>query len=114
MPCRDDYGPSVNDTVVDNSTYNDLQTASAGLCALLSQFESDDPITLNYYLSNIDWKEAGITEKQFKSWWLKHKMLDAQRRERERLERERVATNALNRRSGLAKLTAAERKALGL
>jgi hypothetical protein len=62
----------------------------------------------------VDWREAGVTRKQAVDWWNRHKAADQARREREAREKAEQERNDRLKRSGLKKLTAAERRALGI
>lgn len=99
MPCNSGPYPD------DDYTYRKrIEKLEAMLCALCRVVDIADA------LAHIDWKEAGITEKDFRDWWQEHQRRDIARREGE-LARERQAKL---KRDALAKLTPDERKALGL
>jgi hypothetical protein len=95
MPCRDDF----RDTKPPRPKKKPVQptVAEAVLCGLLSNFASAGSIKT--VLNSIDWNETGVTKAQALDWWTKHKAQDDQRKLKQ---------------AALAKLTPAERKALGL
>lgn len=105
MPCRDW-------TVEDEWRAKDAAEKAllrASLCAVLSALERQGDLYENV-LSFIDWRESGVTEKEFRSWWKEHKREDAERRKRQREadRKERL------RKSALSKLTDEEKKILGI
>lgn len=104
MPC-DDYAGSDYSRLE-----NKLSKVEAMLCALLTHLEKLNDGDLVPMLNRIDWNEAGVTRKQFSQWWEDHKAKDRQRkaREKEKAEKEAVRKRAYD------KLTAKERKALGI
>ena len=56
----------------------------ASLCAVLTQMEkSMTEKTFKQYIDSIDWKEAGVSKREFVEWWADHKLEDAMRRQRE-------------------------------
>lgn len=94
MPCRDtdmpcdDYGPSGHMTIT---------KFEAMLCAFVTKLAVTD--RLDKVVESIDWNEAGVTRREFESWWQAHLTKDTARRRRE---------------AALAKLTPDERRLLGL
>jgi len=116
MPCRDDrddssYGnaSSYGEREI-NRRFKEGELTKAVLCAVLTTLERDGVLPFNPNSFGIDWKEAGVTQKEAAAWWKKHKEKDAVRRLAEAAEaaKERVRVAAL------AKLTSDERKVLGL
>lgn len=116
MPCFD------NNADIDESQMDSFATAKlqrerdfleASLCSILRILESskvcDGPI-LQKILEEVDWKEAGITERQLYNWWNQHKKKDKERHIREQVQARR---NAIKK-TALAKLTDEERRALGI
>lgn len=97
MPCNS--GPYSDD---DYTYRKRIEKLEAMLCALCRVVDIGDA------LKHIDWKQAGITEKEFRDWWQEHQRRDIARREGE-LARERQAKL---KRDALAKLTPDEREAL--
>lgn len=65
---------------------------------------------LNLWLGDVDWAEVGVSRKMVEAWWEAHKKEDERRRVREAKEKEKEQ----KRKAALAKLTAEDRKALGL
>jgi hypothetical protein len=61
-------------------------------------------------VAKINWKEAGITRKQFEAWWERHKKRDAKRKAAE--DARRAETEDANK--ALSKLSKRERELLGL
>lgn len=97
---------------------NNLQAA---LCVSLTFIESLDDNKLTELCLSTDWKEAGITEKAFLSWWINHKAADIKRREREKREatakerkQEAEKLRKAKRAIALSKLTDEDLKALGI
>ena len=92
MPCRCDGYPSTTD--VQKQEINDLTEMLCTLCGRL--------------------EDAGVLDtfanEHTQAWFQNHQEMDRLRMERERLAKKREA----DRQRGLKKLTAAERKALGL
>ena len=106
MPCRDgmeDFRRS--------EEYAERALIRAALCAVLTALERESGGDLyENVLSFIDWKEAGVTEKEFRKWWKDHKMEDAERRAYEREERRKEEV----RKFALSKLSDEEKKILGV
>lgn len=103
MPCRTDY--------IDDHEFAARKEASltkAALCAVLHAMFAkgihpfEDPV--------IDWKEAGVTKKELRTWWINHLREDEVRKEREAKEKQLKE----EKRAALAKLTPKERALLGL
>jgi hypothetical protein len=105
MPCRDEWA-SEQEIRAD---YKELRLVQAGLCAVLSYLDSHQ-MAFPIMLQSINWKEAGISEKEFVGWWEAHKVEDRMRREREAAEDRKKKL----RQSALDKLTPEEKKVLGL
>lgn len=105
MPCSSDYGPSIHTEYVEKEHDGKM---AARLCAVLTTLEARG--WLHQTLDNIDYKEAGITRKSLQNWWNEHKQRDVERRLREQEEARRMRVK----RNALAKLTDAEKKALGV
>lgn len=107
MPCRD-YIPGEQDR---RSDIKELSLIRASLCALLTVMEKNmTPDTFDQYIKSIDWKEAGVTKREFLSWWEDHKIEDEKRRKREAEEKREKEI----RKAALAKLSAEEKKILGI
>lgn len=104
MPCRD---WTVEDRYSEIS--KELSKVSASLCAVLTVLEGDDA-AFSAILKKIDWKEAGITKREFLMWWEDHKEQDKIRRARVAKELREIKI----RKDALAKLTPEERKILGV
>ena len=109
MPCFD-AGPDDdgNNVVLTHIEWVKTERVEAALCAISGALEKMG--NLNEVLAKVDWRGAGVTKKQYISWWAAHKQEDADRREREaaKQELEDKKTAAKN------KLTAEERELLGL
>lgn len=105
MPCSSDYGePGYSSSYERQRLSRELKERDAMLCAALTALDKlkiRDPI--NY-------EEAGVSKARFEEWWRDHKIKDERRRDRERALREAQRLKAV----ALGKLTAAERKVLGL
>jgi len=104
MPCNSDY-PTETDIYQSKivACYNSL--ASPALCMFLSKYGVPSEKEMPKLYAN-----AGITEKQLARWWKHHKKEDADRRKRIASTRRKEKL----RKSALAKLSASERKALGV
>lgn len=106
MPCRvDDYPTRYVSETRHGMTIADFE---AVLCGILSEIEFSDE--LDHFLGAVDWKEVGVSRKMVEAWWEAHKKEDERRRAKEAKEREKEE----RRKAALAKLTAEDRKALGL
>lgn len=79
----------------------------AALCGVLNALSLEE---LARMLTVFDEKEAGVTTEEMMEWWTHHKEEDAERRRRERRGAEQKAAA----KAALAKLSRADRKALGL
>jgi hypothetical protein len=114
MPCRTDDDPG-RDYSYELRQQNEMLKAS--LCAVLTTLEN---YGFNIFLPNdntVNWKEAGVSMKELKTWWEVHKEIDKQRREREAAElkaKEEKQRIAKRREEILSKLTPEERKILGV
>ena len=118
MPCTNG-GPS--DREIANSSQKKILKLEAFLCAIISVLENNSKMTKIVHsqhfesifekISNsLDEKESGITGKQLRAWWAKHKKQDKIRRN---AEKEKKLTEEA-RRKALNKLSDAEKKLLGL
>lgn len=104
MPCIS--GPSYEDGKREEERKH---VEKAMLCAALSYIDElkgdfDD------FVKTTIWEEQGITASAVRSWWSNHREQDELRKKQEKLQRERqdIISGALQ------KLSAKERKALGL
>lgn len=104
MPCRDGM-----EDLRRAEEHAERALIRASLCAVLTLLEKD-PGGFALMLKQIDWKEAGVSKREFLGWWEDHKEEDAKRRERmaEQLREIKVRKDAL------AKLTDEEKKVLGI
>lgn len=104
MPCRDGM-----EDLRRSEEYAERALIRASLCAVLTVLESDDAAFASM-LKKIDWKEAGVSKREFLTWWEDHKEEDRVRRERmaEQLREIKI------RKEALAKLTPEEKKILGV
>lgn len=100
MPCNSCHGPSNHD----DEARRQVVKLEAMLCALIKV------AGLDAAMDKADWAEAGVDAKELRDWWTRHKEKDRARREQEAraTEQERLRQEAL------AKLSPAERAALGL
>ena len=114
MPCRDyydDHPQQYFKDVTEPALKKQISFAESALCAALASIEgmltrqASGDFGYRDAFETIDYKEAGITEKELREWHKNHKKLDKMHREEE--QRKLKAT-------ALAKLTADEKKALGL
>lgn len=113
MPCRDDWGVNITRTTPRENRHGmELSDFEAVLCGLFTALEGKEQINdmLPLWLSNVDWKEAGVTRKKVETWWKKHKAADETRRKLEAALRKKAELKA----SALAKLTTEEREVLGI
>lgn len=114
MSCRDyydDHPQQYFKDVTEPALKKQISFAESALCAALGTIEamlirqaSGDFGYRDVYEA-IDYKEAGITEKELREWHKKHKELDKKHRAE---EQKRLKASAL------AKLTEEEKKALGV
>lgn len=92
-----------------------LEKLEAAFCAVLTKMERDNLFAT--VLSDIDWKEAGVSRKFFDTWWKQHKAYDEQRRKRAAellLQNAEKEARKKQKEAILAKLSPEERKILGL
>ena len=82
MPCMDG---GYNDEVrVSQESVTEHKMLEAAMCGILTVLEaSASGQSLDYLLSYVDWKEAGVKRKTLEQWWKKHKKEDESRRARE-------------------------------
>lgn len=106
MPCRVDDGPSLR--VPETRHGLTIADFEAVLCGILSEIEFSDE--LDHFLGAVDWKEVGVARYKVEAWWEAHKKEDERRRAKEAAEK----IKADRRKAALAKLTAEDRKAIGL
>ena len=108
MPCND--GGDIH-PVDAYHTRKELEFVEAILCAVLTAIEKRwGSLRDSFLYEYMDFRDAGFTEKQMLHWWDKHKARDAERRKREN----EAAQKEKLKKQALAKLTPAERKALGI
>ena len=105
MPCRDEWAEEQDR----RAAFQELALVRASLCAVLTFIEGDDT-AFAAMLKDIDWKEAGVSKREFLAWWEEHKIEDALRRKREAEEKREKEI----RKTALAKLTPEEKKILGV
>jgi hypothetical protein len=92
MPCSDGMGPGVRTEYVEV----DNPKLAAALCAILSSLELGTG-GIKYFLSSVNWREAGVDREYVEDWWRRHKEQDRKRREREAEQRrlKQVKTTAI-------------------
>lgn len=78
MPCRTydeepTYGAWTN-RESDALKEKQNSIARAGLCALITALYKCSPLIKDVIVSNIDWKQAGITPKQLDDWYREHRI----------------------------------------
>lgn len=105
MPCRDEWAEEQDR----KAAFRELAMVRASLCAVLTFIEGDKS-AFDAMLKDIDWKEAGVSKREFLAWWEDHKVEDAMRRKQEAAERRAKEI----RKAALAKLTPEEKKILGV
>lgn len=114
MPCRDYYDDHPEQyfrDVTQPALMKQIAFAESALCATLIALElqvlsgSGGKADVDRIYDLIDFEEAGITQKELRDWRKRHAELDKKHREE---------AHAAAKASGLAKLSAIERKALGL
>jgi hypothetical protein len=98
MPCYS--GPTLDEIWEKEDRENAI--ARAGLCLMISLHGIPE--------NTASYKKAGISKKQLAGWYKQHLAEDAEKKRREEERKNRKK----NKRSGLAKLTTEERRALGL
>jgi hypothetical protein len=111
MPCRDyydDHPEAYFKDIKEPALKKQIAFAESALCQTLAALEiaHTDMASPAEFYDLINFKEAGITKVELKKWHKEHKVLDAKHR-KEESEKNLRAT-------ALAKLTAEERKALGV
>jgi hypothetical protein len=109
MPCRDEYAEAAS-----RLAYSKRCTAiEAMLCAFVTALSEKKSLhqtsVLTEVLDVIDWKEAGVTRKEFNKWWDEHLRQDREKR----LAARQARRQRRLRRAALNKLSAAEREAIG-
>lgn len=111
MPC---LGPTTEEWNAERRAKGTLageREFEAVLCGLLSAMrDTHGAAAVDGWLDAVDWKEVGVPRKRVAYWWAAHQMDDARRRYFERLGSEEARARS----EALAKLTPAERKALGV
>lgn len=120
MPCSDGGVPYETGP----RRYNGLtaEQLEAVLCGVFTVLEDASklgntplaPGAIGDVMARMDWTEIGVTRTQAVNWWDSHKVADKVRREREEMRRLEAERNDRLKKSGLNKLTPAERIALGL
>lgn len=115
MPCRDyydDHPQAYYNDVTKPALQKQIAFAESVLCQALVALEYVDSLVQTIkpkqgeYYDWINFREAGTTKEEVVVWHKKHKELDEKHREEERLKK--VKEDAL------AKLSAEEKKVLGL
>lgn len=111
MPC---LGPTPAEWDAErrrNGTLAGENEFEAVLCGILSTIRlRDGDDELGKWLDCVNWKEVGVPRKRVEKWWKEHQAADEERRATELRE----ANKNKVKRDALAKLSPAERKALGL
>jgi hypothetical protein len=114
MPCRDyydDHPEAYFRDVTEPALKARISFAESALCQVLTAFsqvllyKAKENNIVEDVFDMIDYAEAGITKKELKKWWGEHRARDA------KIKAEKVSQL---KESALAKLTAEEKKALGL
>jgi hypothetical protein len=131
MPCRDYmddnpgayYGEQLRDKAAEiERLQKKLSFAESALCAVLRSTENAG-FDVFYKTGTIyvDWVDAGLNPKEVSAWFVKHKEVDKQVREKaKKAQMEKLAKEANARalkqakEAALKKLTLAERKLLGV
>lgn len=115
MPCRDyydDHPEQYFKDVTEPALKKQVSFAESALCQTLVALEkaigvyNEEHGTNHQVLDLIDYAEAGIKRSDLEVWWKNHQELDNRHREEERLKKVKKAA--------LAKLSAEERKVLGI
>jgi len=108
MPCYDG-GPGGPDDrrLISRKDYTTLCKTESILCGIFSALTETQ---LQNLLEKINWSEVGTTQRWTKKWWIQHQKEDKERRQRKaaREKAERLKQKALS------KLSAAEKKILGI
>lgn len=111
MPC---LGPTPDEWNAERRAKGTLageREFEAVLCGVLSAIrDRDGAAEVVCWLDTVDWQEVGVPRERVNNWWAAHQFEDEQRRSRERRDAERATVRS----EALAKLTPAERKALGV
>jgi hypothetical protein len=129
MPCMTEWP---HETVARQATEiakdrNQLARVEAMLCGILTtlsdttQFGAGDDEWFDSFLDRLDYKEIGVTRAELLAWWSHHREKDEKRRQNEREAAEQTAQKLRDQAekdrlvaAARAKLTPAERQALGL
>jgi hypothetical protein len=121
MPCydgRDIVGNSYHESEMEQAK-DRIKWRDAALCAIMTLMEKDK--SLQTFLKKIDYKEAGIKQRDLEAWFIEHKREDEIRRETEKRQKEaKAAAKALRiaqekaREEAIKSLTPEQRKALGI
>ena len=121
MPCRDYYDDNTGAYYAKETKWLKVQVsfAESALCATLDALEyvmlSHDSVdVVGPIYDYIDCEEAGIDRDELIKWHTKHKELDTKHRAEEAAKLKKELELEQLRAEGLAKLTKAQRKALGL
>ena len=104
MPCNDWSNNNVKEVVVFS---NDPKTAAI-LCAAFKYIEKHSSV--NAFLLHTKWEEQGVSQHAARKWWEDHKKKDEARKARER----KAELLRKKKEEAMKKLTAEERKILGL
>lgn len=120
MPCRDYYDDNPSAYYADTiaGLKKQVSFAESALCLALNTFEQvltnfKAEFDINIKTNPLDVmviEEAGIKRDELETWWTRHKILDA----KHRAEEEARAREHRIRNQALAKLSAEEKKVLGI
>lgn len=115
MPCYDGGPSTPQPRLYHGLTAEQLE---ATLCAVFTTLTEIDfggsEMNVAEVLNNTDWKEAGVNRAEVAKWWKLHQAADKARKQREADAKAAAERQAMLKASALAKLTPAERIALGL
>lgn len=110
MPCYDGRNDARCITEYVEKIHDGVNAAR--LCAVFTVLQQEG--SLDRVLRAADWGEAGVTRVNTINWWTQHQERDRKQREAEQAERVRKARIAKAKASARAKLSDADKKALGI
>lgn len=110
MPCRvDDWDEGKRKLPME--TVGELEAVLCGMMTALEEKVVETGLPeLQLFMDRVDWKEVGVRRGHVEGWWAKHKAKDEKRRKEEEAARKREE----KKKKALSKLTAEERKLLGI
>lgn len=87
MPCRVEEDHELCKETRHGMTIDHFEAVLCGLFTVMEKAPITGENMLDLWLSDVDWKEAGVQRREVKTWWRKHKAEDTRRRMAETAER---------------------------